>query len=128
MSRIIVEYNPPLSVRVQKVIRNEVSASMVSNDETSCQYDISMVAQKLDEVFEQGMEDFDVEQDLTLINKLIDVEKITRSLVYSAILSIDRRPLIGANNKIVIVGGKCFDIACNKNILEFLNVQHQLVY
>ncbi len=72
MSRIIVEYNPPLSVRVQKVIRNEVSASMVSNDETSCQYDISMVAQKLDEVFEQGMEDFDIEQDLTLINKLID--------------------------------------------------------
>ena len=72
MSRIVVEYNPTLSIRVQKVIRNEVTPSMVSNDETSCQYDISMVKECLDEVFEQGMEDFDIEKDLTLINKLID--------------------------------------------------------
>jgi len=45
MSRIVVEYNPPLSKVVEKIIRNEVTASMVSNDETSCQYDISMVEQ-----------------------------------------------------------------------------------
>lgn len=72
MSRIIVEYNPPLSLVVQKIIRNEVSPSMISNDETSCQYDLSMVAQCLDEVFEQGLEEVDVETDLKLINQFID--------------------------------------------------------
>lgn len=72
MSRIIVEYNPPLSKVVAKIIRNEVSPSMVSNDETSCQYDISMVAECLDEVFEQGLEEVEVENDLKLINQLIE--------------------------------------------------------
>lgn len=72
MSRIIVEYNPPLSKVVEKIIRNEVSPSMVSNDETSCQYDISMVAECLDEVFEQGLEEVEVENDLKLINQLIE--------------------------------------------------------
>lgn len=70
--RIIVEYNPPLSKVVEKIIRNEVSPSMVSNDETSCQYDISMVAECLDEVFEQGLEEVEVENDLKLINQLIE--------------------------------------------------------
>ena len=72
MSRIVVEYNPPLSKVVEKIIRNEVSPSMVSNDETSCQYDISMVAECLDEVFEQGLEEVNVENDLKLINQLIE--------------------------------------------------------
>ena len=72
MGRIIVEYNPPLSKVVEKIIRNEVSPSMVSNDETSCQYDISMVAECLDEVFEQGLEEVEVENDLKLINQLIE--------------------------------------------------------
>lgn len=72
MSRIIVEYNPPLSMTIQKIIRNEVSASMISNDETSCQYDISMVSDCLNEVFDQGKEDTDIDKDLELIAKLID--------------------------------------------------------
>ena len=72
MSRIVVEYNPPLSKVVEKIIRNEVSPSMVSNDETSCQYDLSMVAECLDEVFEQGLEEVNVENDLKLINQLIE--------------------------------------------------------
>lgn len=72
MSRIIVEYNPPLSERVQKIIRNEVTPSMVSNDETSCQYDISIVDQSLSEVFDQGMEDMEIEDDLRLISELIE--------------------------------------------------------
>ena len=72
MSRIVVEYNPPLSKVVEKIIRNEVSPSMVSNDETSCQYDISMVAECLDEVFEKGLEEVNVENDLKLINQLIE--------------------------------------------------------
>jgi hypothetical protein len=72
MSRIIVEYNPPLSMTIQKIIRNEVSASMISNDETSCQYDITMVSECLNEVFEQGKEDTDIDKDLQLINNLID--------------------------------------------------------
>ena len=72
MSRIIVEYNPRLSLRVEKVIRNEVTPSMVSNDEMSCQYDIGMVKISLDEVFQQGIEDMDIEDDLKLINQLIE--------------------------------------------------------
>lgn len=72
MSRVIVEYNPPLSLVAQKIIRNEVSPSMISNDETSCQYDLSMVAECLDEVFEQGLEEVNVETDLKLINQFID--------------------------------------------------------
>ena len=59
-----------------------------------------------------------------ILNKLVDVEKITRSLVLNAILSIDQNVALGAGRRIVIVGGKCFDIAFNKNILEFLNAQH----
>jgi hypothetical protein len=72
MSRIIVEYNPRLSLVVQKIIRNEVSPSMISNDETSCQYDISMVAECLNEVFDQGLEEVEVETDLKLINQFMD--------------------------------------------------------
>jgi len=72
MSRIVIEYNPPLTKIVEKIIRNEVTPSMVSNDETSCQYDISMVVECLLEVFEQGLEEVDVENDLKLINQLIE--------------------------------------------------------
>ncbi len=72
MSRVIVEYQPPLSVRVQKVIRNEVTPSMVSNDETSCQYEISFTKDCLDDIVEQGMQDFDLTDDLKLINQLIE--------------------------------------------------------
>lgn len=70
MSRVIVEYNPPLSLVSQKIIRNEVSPSMISNDETSCQYEISMVSELLHDEFYQGMEELEV--DLKLINQLID--------------------------------------------------------
>ena len=48
MSRIIVEYNPPISFLAQRKIREEVTESMRSNDETSCQYDISMVIECLE--------------------------------------------------------------------------------
>ena len=67
MSRIIVEYNPPISVETQKLIRNEVTPSMVSNDETSCQYEISMVA---DVVEAQG--EMTNNKDLFFINDLIN--------------------------------------------------------
>jgi hypothetical protein len=55
------------------------------------------------------------------INKIFNVEKNLRTLVYNAIIGLDSS--IG-DNKILIVGGKCFDIGINKNILEFLNFQH----
>jgi len=73
-----------------------------------------------------------------LINKLFDLEKITRSLVYNATLQLESNgrgtPTVGGNDnytlpagkKLVIVGGKCFDIAYNKNFLEFFNYQHEL--
>ena len=73
-----------------------------------------------------------------LINKLFDLEKITRSLVYNATLQLESNgngiPTVGgidnytlpAGKKLVIVGGKCFDIAYNKNFLEFFNYQHEL--
>ena len=67
MSRIIIEYNPPLSKVVEKIIRNEVTPSMISNDETSCQYDITMVIDCLEEVVKQGLEEVDVTNDLNNI-------------------------------------------------------------
>jgi hypothetical protein len=72
MGRIIVEYNPPLSNVVQKIIRNEVTPSMVSNDETSCQYEISIVSNCLEEVIQQKLQEVDVTEDLKLINQLIE--------------------------------------------------------
>jgi hypothetical protein len=67
MSRIIVEYNPPISVETQKLIRNEVTHSMISNDETSCQYEISQVADAIEE-----LDDLGNQKDLLLINDLIN--------------------------------------------------------
>jgi hypothetical protein len=60
-----------------------------------------------------------------MINKLINIESITRSLVYNCVTSIDNMTGLPANTKMVIVGGKCFDLAINKNILEYLNFQHE---
>ncbi len=64
MIRIIVEYNPPISVKTQYLIKNEITPSMISNDETSGQYDISMVKGKL--------EYHELEDDLKIIDGLIE--------------------------------------------------------
>ena len=66
MSRIIIEYNPPLSIDSQKLIRKEITPSMISNDETSCQYEISMVADLL-----LAQEEMANQKDLQMINDLI---------------------------------------------------------
>lgn len=60
-----------------------------------------------------------------MINKLINIESITRSLVYNCVTSIDNMSSLPPNTKMIIVGGKCFDLAVNKNILEYLNFQHE---
>ena len=62
MSRIIIEYNPKLTKRAEKLIRNNVTESMRSNDESSAQYDIDMVADLLEE--------YDEYKDFELINKI----------------------------------------------------------
>ena len=62
MSRIIIEYNPTLTKKAEKLIRNNVTESMRSNDESSAQYDIDMVADLLEE--------YDEYEDLVLINKI----------------------------------------------------------
>jgi hypothetical protein len=67
MARVVVEYNPAISVETQKLIRSSVTPSMVSNDETSCQYEISMVA---DVVEAQG--EMTNNKDLFFINDLIN--------------------------------------------------------
>jgi len=64
MVRIIVEYNPPISVKTQYLIKNEITPSMISNDETSGQYDINMVSEKL--------EYHELEDDLKIIDELIE--------------------------------------------------------
>jgi hypothetical protein len=70
MSRIIIEYNPELSLKAQKIIQDEVSPSMISNDDdSSCQYEISMVSECLHDIFYQGVK---IKSDLKLITKLID--------------------------------------------------------
>jgi hypothetical protein len=66
MSRIVIEYNPPLSIDTQKLIRKEITPSMISNDETSCQYEISMVADLL-----LTQEEMANQKDLHMINDLI---------------------------------------------------------
>jgi len=63
MSRIVIEYNPALSVSAQKLIRENITPSMVSNDETSCQYEISQVIEIL-ETFEND--------DLKLVDDLMN--------------------------------------------------------
>ncbi len=66
MSRIVIEYNPPLSIDSQKLIRKEITPSMISNDETSCQYEINMVADLL-----LAQEEMTNQKDLHMINDLI---------------------------------------------------------
>jgi hypothetical protein len=65
--RIIVEYNPPISMETQKLIRREVTPSMISDDETSGQYEISQVADAIEE-----LDDLGNQKDLLLINDLIN--------------------------------------------------------
>lgn len=67
MSRFIVEYNPKISEETQKLIRNEVTPSMISNDETSFQYEISIVADVI-----ESRDDLANQKDLLLINDLIN--------------------------------------------------------
>lgn len=62
--RIIVEYYPSISKEAQKIIRDSVTPSMISNDETSCQYEISMCLEEL-------IEDVYVE-DFKVISSLMD--------------------------------------------------------
>jgi hypothetical protein len=49
MGRIIVEYNPNLSAIGVKTIEEVITPSMTSNDGSSNQYDIDMVAESLEE-------------------------------------------------------------------------------
>jgi hypothetical protein len=63
MARLIVEYNPPISVKTQYLIKNEITPSMISNDETSGQYDVSTVKEKL--------EYHELDDDLKIIDELI---------------------------------------------------------
>ncbi len=67
MSRVVVEYSPAISVETQKLIRRGITPSMVSNDETSCQYEISMVADIV-----EGQEEMTNNKDLLFINDLIN--------------------------------------------------------
>ena len=62
MGRILIEYNPTLSIASQNIIKDNITASMTSNDDSSNQYDIDMVAECLTE------NNFQV--DLTLIDQL----------------------------------------------------------
>lgn len=67
MSKIIVEYNPDISVETRVLIRKEVTPSMISNDETSGQYEISQVADAI-----EALDDLGNQKDLLLINDLIN--------------------------------------------------------
>ena len=62
MSRIIIEYNPNLTAIAQQTIEEFVTPSMTSNDDSSNQYDIDMVAETLEEN--------KLIKDLSLINQL----------------------------------------------------------
>jgi hypothetical protein len=66
MSKIIIEYNPTISKETEQLIRNDVTASMVSLDETSCQYEISHV---MDVLEQRG--DLCNQKDLHYLNDLV---------------------------------------------------------
>lgn len=72
MSRIIIEYNPPLTIIAQKIIKKEVTPSMVSKEDETSQYVISMVAECLTNFIKQGIKGIDFNHDLNLINELMD--------------------------------------------------------
>lgn len=66
MSRLVVEYFPPISMGAKKVISDDVTPSMISNDETSCQYEIDQCLTALayyDEIYQE---------DIDLVNKFIN--------------------------------------------------------
>ena len=65
--RIIVEYMPKLSERAINMIKAEVSYSMISNDETSCQYVIDQCV----DVLERFNDEEIYGNDLWKINELI---------------------------------------------------------
>lgn len=72
MSRFTIEYNPTeLTANIKKIIRNDVSPSMVSIDEVSYQYDITMVEDCLIEIKEQQMEEVFIDDNLNYIKQLI---------------------------------------------------------
>lgn len=58
MARIVVEYNPAITKESEKLIRDNVTPSMISNDESSCQYEISIVAELLLEYGENDDADY----------------------------------------------------------------------
>lgn len=62
MSKIVIEYNPSISIKAQKLIRDRINPSMISNDETSCQYDITVVSDLLSE--------FEYTDDYKLVSEL----------------------------------------------------------
>lgn len=62
--RIIVEYCPNISKKAERIIRDNITPSMISNDETSCQYEITMCLEEL-------IEDVHVE-DFKTISSLMD--------------------------------------------------------
>ena len=64
MSIILIEYNPPLSAIGTKLIEDNITPSMTSNDDASNQYDIDMIA----ELFKEN----NIVDDLTLINQYRD--------------------------------------------------------
>lgn len=65
--KIIIEYMPELSERAIKLIRAEVTYSMISNDETSCQYEIDQCV----DVLERFNDEEIYGNDLWKINELI---------------------------------------------------------
>lgn len=65
--KIIIEYMPELSERAINMIRAEVTYSMISNDETTCQYEIDQCV----DVLERFNDEEIYSNDLWKINELI---------------------------------------------------------
>lgn len=65
MSKIIIEYSPELSQEVQNLISRSITPSMISNDETTCQYEISQCLDAIEEYDDVYI------KEIKYINKLI---------------------------------------------------------
>jgi hypothetical protein len=68
MPKIITEYSPNLSPEVKELISSQVTYSMISNDESSCQYEISQCLDVLERYDDIHMDEIEYIKSLIFEN------------------------------------------------------------
>lgn len=74
MSKIIIEYNPELSLEAKNIIEENVSYSMISSDESSCQYDICIAIESLEYYDDVYIDDLKILYELESVQNVNFIE------------------------------------------------------